>query len=402
MNRLESLLDYAKNHVPFQRRRAPKHHLVLRDWPFMSKHDLVTHSLDISNDLLSEIREPGGSILASGGTTATPKYVYYSHSEVAAASRNIADHLMANGMESGDRVVNYFDSGDLWSAFLLADKALCLLPVTVFPVGYTGRMENALQVLERLQPNVIVGVPSMILSFAHYCVSQGKQVAVRKVFYGGESMTCQASEALVSIWGCDLVRSIGYASTEVGSIGWQCPHCKTGEHYPFEDMLVEIVDDEIVATSLTRRAMPIIRYRTGDRGEWVTPSCDCARGAPAFRLCGRLDNAMIIWGCWVLYDDLVKALEDLDIGFTAVQAHVYSTENGAALAVKFESLVQSALKPDAQLRDKFYERSRDLRSIVTRGMLDQCLSFEKVSAGTLQRNARTGKVIPIIDSRVGC
>ena len=399
MNRLESLLNFAKNHVPFHHRRAPTRHLILGEWPFMTKEDLEAYSLDKCNDLLSDSYVAGGYIVASGGTMSKPKYIFYTHEEVVALSRNIANHFMANGIEAGDGVVNFFTSGDMWSSFLLVDKALSVMPVTVFPLGYTARMDFATDVIRRFKPNVIAGIPSMILDLARYCADEKKGIRLEKVFYAGEPMSLAVMDLLRSTWDSNLIRSAGYASTDAGSIGWQCLHCRPGEHYAFEDAVVEIVNREIVVTSLMRYGMPIIRYRTGDRGRWVTPSCDCGKGAPMFQLMGRLDDIIIIWGCWISYSDIVSAFECLNVKFAAIQVCAYSEENGQYLIIKFESLGQIDRPADEQLRNHVYACCGDLNATVARDKLDRLLLFEAVPIGSLRRQERTGKVLPIIDSR---
>jgi len=400
MNQIESLLDYAKNHVPFHRRRAPDNHLVLEHWPLMAKEDLVAYSLDVSCDLLSEIRQPGGYLVASGGTTAKPKYAYYDHEEVAALTKNIANHFMSNGMAAGDKVVNYMTAPDMWSAFILVDKALSFLPVTVFPLGYSPNMDSAMEVFGHFKPNTIIGISSMILNFARHTAQHNPRIRVQKVYYAGEPMPQASRNLLSSILGCEFVRSAGYATTDVGSIAWQCPHCEPGEHYAFKDTLVEIIDDEIVVTPLFRRAMPIIRYRTGDEGLWASPSCDCGQGAPKFKLRGRVDNLQNVWGCWVGYDDIVGILESLDIGCMAVQMRIQPGEDGGqALFVRFECLNPPDTKTMGGLRDRFYEVCENVRETVPRERLERDLFFESAPAGTLERNRRTGKVIPVIDAR---
>lgn len=398
-NRLEVLLDFAKNHVPFHQRRAPENHRVLAHWPFMTKHDMEAYPLDKSKDLLSVPQANGGFIAASGGTTAKPKYIYYTHAEVSALVANMAHHFMANGIEPGDGVANYFRSGDMWSSFLMVDRVLSTLPVTAYPLGCTPRMDYAATVFEDFKPNVIIGVPSMILDFARYCADQRRQVRIQKVYYAGEPMASAATNLLLSIWGCELIRSAGYASTDVGSIGWQCPHCKTGEHYAFDDTLVEIVDGEIIATSLGRLAMPIIRYRTGDGGMWITPSCGCGHGAPMFKLLGRFDNVILIWGFRIFYDEIVAVFDAMKTAYTAIQAYAYSTGHEQFLLVKFESPEPFEAAADAKFRDKFYALGSDINGKAPREMLDHCLFFEKVPVGTLKRNERTGKAIPVIDTR---
>jgi len=399
MNKIAALLEYAKTNVPFHRRRAPLEYRVLEHWPLMGKEDLVAYSLDVSSDLLSEARERGGYIVASGGTTAKPKYLYYTYEEFLTVSRNVGRCMLRNGLEPGDGVVNYLSAGDMWSSFIMMDKALFGLPVTIYPLGYSPKMDSAAEVFACFKPNVVIGIPSMILNFARYTAEHHPRIRVQKVFYGGEPMPVASKDLLASIWQCELVRSVGYASTDAGSIGWQCPHCQPGEHYAFDDNVVEIVDDEIVTTPLFRKAMPVIRYRTGDRGQWVSPSCDCGQGAPMFKLLGRIDNVLLVWGCRILHDAIVGVLGTLDIGCTAVQVRIQSRDGGQVLLVKFECLRPPQADVAGLLRDRFYEACEDIHGIVSREALDHDLFFESVPADTLERNWRTGKAIPIIDAR---
>jgi len=283
----------------------------------------------------------------------------------------------------------------------LMDKALSTLPVTIFPLGYSERMDTALSLLERFKPSTLVGIPSMLLALARFCAERKANIRIRKVFYGGEALTASGRELFQSIWNCDLIRSAGYAATDVGAIGWQCQHCQPGEHYPFDDMVVEIVDKEIVVTSLQRYAMPVIRYRTGDIGEWVSPNCDCARGASMFRLKGRRDNVLIIWGCWIAVHEIEMALEALQVKSTGIQLYAYSQGSKHQLRVEFESADPDLLDspPVAALRDSVYRHCEDLNRSVSRELLDDCLAIEPRGPGGLVRNQRTGKIIPIIDVR---
>ena len=193
---LQALLDFARNNVPFHRRRGPEEAGVLGAWPLMSREDLGLYSLDKTKDLLSPLGHCGARVFASGGTKGKEKYVCYSHPEFRTVSQNLASGLMANGLEAGDKIVNYFTSGDLWGSFLFADRAMSMLPVTIFPLGHSQKMEYALDIIERFKPNAIVGIPSMILQLARYCNVQGNSVRINKVFYGGEFFTKAGTASL--------------------------------------------------------------------------------------------------------------------------------------------------------------------------------------------------------------
>ena len=399
MNRLESLLDFAKEHVAFHRKRCPPDHLDLANWPLMTMDHVATHSLDVADELLADASLSPGYIVASGGTMGKPKYLNYAHEEAVIQSANIAKNFASNGLIAGDRIVNYFTSGDMWSSFLLVDRALASLPVTIFPLGCTPRTEFALQIIGRFKPNVIAGIPSMLLDLARAGVASGLTVRMQKVYYAGEPMSVSMMDLLRSIWGCESIRSAGYASTDAGTIGWQCLHCETDEYYAFDNVVVEIIDDEIVVTSLSRHAMPIIRYRTGDRGKWVEGSCACGGDAPRFKLKGRLDNNIIIWGCWIAYDEVAAAFQEINVDYTALQLKAWADGEMQSLVVRFEAPEPADADTYARLRDSIYKHCGDLNATVARDFVEKHLLIEAAPLGTLRRNERTGKVVPIIDSR---
>jgi phenylacetate-coenzyme A ligase PaaK-like adenylate-forming protein len=365
----------------------------------MSMEHVALHSIDVDMDLLADSHLTPGYIVASGGTMSQPKYLLYSFDEARTQSSNIAKNFIANGVQAGDRVVNYFTAGDMWSSFLLVDKAFSELPVTIFPLGCTGKKEFSLQILRSFRPNVIAGIPSMLVDLAQATTMANSPIEFQKVYYAGEPLSPAMEHVLSSAWGCELIRSAGYASTDVGAIGWQCIHCDKDEHFPFDDTIVEIIDSEIIVTSLSRRAMPFIRYRTGDRGEWKQDTCTCGGGRQKFRLRGRLDSNLIVWGCWIAFHDVAGAFEDLGIPFTALQLAASTADTEQIVRVRFEALEFIDTGLSAHLLKQIYERSGDLREVVSLAYLQRHMFMEQVEPGTLPRNPRTGKVAPIVDCR---
>lgn len=399
---LAALLDFARRRVRFHAARAPADVRNLAAWPLMSKRDVEAYPIDRSSDLLSRSDKAGGYLIASGGTSAAPNYFYFSSEEARRACRNIAWNFKANGLVRGDTVVNYFLPGGMWSSFLMVDRALSMLPVTVLPMGYSQQTDFTLQVMERFCPNVITGIPSLLLDLARQGAEHGRRLALKKVFYAGEMMSPAGEELLAQRWGSCSIRSAGYALTDFGPIGWQCLHCGKDEFHPFDDVVVEILNQEIVVTSLSRRLMPLIRYRTGDRGVWSTSGEH--QGAtpphgPTFRLMGRSDGSLLIWGCKLPLDVLLSAFEDCGIAPSAVQAVISRPAERDLLRV----LVDGPLLPESipSLREALYRRCPDLIATMTRAALDEYLLFEEVPANGLVRSPRTGKAIPVIDERSG-
>ncbi|NDE17589.1 hypothetical protein EBZ80_21950 [bacterium] len=131
-------------------------------------------------------------------------------------------------------------------------------------------------------------------------------------------MSLVARQFIRSVAGTSYFGSAGYASVDAGPIGYQCRSCERGVHHVFTDHVhLEVLngDDngEAVVTSRIKRAMPVIRLRTGDLIEWIgsteTP-CACGSRDVRFRLLGRVDSQINVWGCRLFVGDFEKSLAD--------------------------------------------------------------------------------------------
>ncbi len=359
----------------------------------------MAHPIDRCRDLLSSERRSGGYLIATGGTAGNPSYCYYTHAEARRACRSIAHNFMSNGLARGDIVVNYFLPGGMWSSFLTVDRALSALPVTVLPVGFSPDRAFALEVIQRFRPNTIAGIASTLVELARECQISGLQVQIEKVFFAGEMMTDASASVLETVWSSRMIRSAGYATTDFGPIGWQCEGCGRDDYHVCSDVVLEIVDEEIVVTSLTRRAMPLIRYRTGDLGCWLRAGA-CAVGAgcgASFRLMGRADCRFQLMGCTLCLDDVLRALEECGVAQGLVQVCMRGSQSEEMVSVRVEPALGA--QTASRVRDAIFRRCSGPAGGIERHKLDACLLFEETAAGSFERHPRTGKVIPIVDRR---
>jgi phenylacetate-CoA ligase len=141
--------------------------------------------------------------------------------------------------------------------------------------------------LARYQPTAIYGLPSALLEIARAVERGAPRVRTSHIFTSGELLTGSARHAIVSAFGAQL-RDV-YGTSETKEIAWECP---AGSRHVNSDVVhVEILDEhdvpvpagtdgEIVVTLLVNRAMPLVRYRTGDRGSLLSLACSCGRAAP--------------------------------------------------------------------------------------------------------------------------
>ncbi|HXH32574.1 MAG TPA: acyl-CoA reductase [Bacteriovoracaceae bacterium] len=344
---------------------------------------------------------PPGMIFSSGGTTGEPKFVHFSYEEFDFMTDMLAQNFLRQGLRPGMTVANLFVAGNLWSSFMAVEKALEKIGAIQLPIGGMCSPENIFYYLKKFRPEVVMGIPSMLVMNAEFFESKAEKLSVDKVFYAGEALSEIRRDFLRRTWGTRYFGSAGYASVDAGVIGFQCEACGPGEHHLFSDTVsMKILDDEAVVTSLCRDSMPIENYRTGDKVEWI-PACSCGRSEPRFKLLGRIDNVIQVWSCRLLLQDIEAALRALDPEVLTFQ--IILTELREANVVKEKltlSYETSRQKVDPEaLMEKIYGSSRDLKDTITLVEFKKNVQVVAVETGKIPRNARTGKVSVILDQR---
>lgn len=385
--------------------------------PLMSAQDVRLNSPPAGDGLPTGPLE-GVVVFASGGSTGSPKFSYYSNAEFERVVGVLADSLAAAGLAPGDRVANLFVAGGLWSSFLAVHLALGRLPCLNLPIGGHVEPEALLEHLRIFRPNVLIGLPSMIVSLAELTARSPADPPLRfeKLFYGGEHVPEELKAYLSRVLGVTTVRSAGYASVDAGTIGFQCRESRGSEHHlAAGHQWMELLEPEtgrpvtggeagqIVVTSLERFLTPIVRYGTGDLGRWVPGPCPCGRPEPRFELLGRCDDRLQVGAARILVGDVVRGLATLP-GVAPLCQLEASQEQGRdqlILRVELAAGDRPGAAPSAvSVREAVLAACRDLRDSVERGWLAR-FQVELLAPGGLPRVARTGKVRPVVDLRHG-
>jgi phenylacetate-CoA ligase len=343
---------------------------------------------------------PHGYIFSSGGTTGEPKFVHFSYEEFDFMSDMLATNLKNQGVRAGMTVANLFVAGNLWSSFLCVEKALEKIGAIQLPIGGMCATENILFYLKKFKPDVVMGIPSMLVMNAEFIEAQGESLEIPMVFYAGEALSEIRKDYLSRTWKTRTFGSAGYASVDAGVIGYQCGHSAHGEHHLFSDLVeLNLVEDEAVVTSLARDSMPIKNYRTGDKIEWIAGKCACGSPDKRFKLLGRVDNVIQIWSCRLLTTDVEQVLSERGI----LTFQLIITESREAnlvrekLAITYER-VQSEFDQEAFLLE-LYNASRDVKDSIKFTEFKKDILIHSVETGAIQRNPRTGKISQILDQR---
>lgn len=343
---------------------------------------------------------PHGYIFSSGGTTGEPKFVHFSYEEFDFMSDMLAQNLLRQGVKPGMTVANLFVTGNLWSSFMCVEKALEKIGVIQLPIGGMCSAENILSYLKKFKPDVVMGIPSMLVMNAEYFVSRGEKLEIPMVFYAGEAMSDIRKEYLTQTWKTKTFGSAGYASVDAGVIGYQCEFSGPGEHHIFSDFVeLNIVEDEAIVTSHVRNTMPIKNYRTGDKIEWIEGPCQCGKDDRRFRLLGRIDSTIQIWSCRLLVTDIESVMNEK--GVRTFQLKI--TEGREAnllrekLTISYEE-GQAELDPEKLLLN-LYERSRDVKDTISFSEFKKDITLAPAGPGEIPRNPRTGKISLVLDLR---
>ena len=346
---------------------------------------------------------PRGYIFSSGGTTGEPKYVHYSYEEFDRMTDMLAYNFRAQGIRAGSTVANLFVAGNLWSSFLAVEKALEKIGAIQLPIGGLCPSENIISYLNKFKPDVVMGIPSLLVMNAEQALGLGHELKIPKVFYAGEAMSEARREFLKKTWKTEYFGSAGYASVDAGVIGYQCDHCLAGEHHLFSDVVdMKLVDGEALVSSFSRDTLPIKNYATGDRIEWVEADCGCGRKDKKFKLMGRIDNTIQIWSCRLLLSDIEKSLKNLDSSILSFQLILTETQNDQLVIELMELFYETKkgheLNPKTLLHE-IYQNSRDLKDTITFESFAHRINIVPKEIGEIKRNSRTGKISMIVDRR---
>jgi phenylacetate-coenzyme A ligase PaaK-like adenylate-forming protein len=338
-----------------------------------------------------------GYIFSSGGTTGNPKFAFFTTAEFARVGEMLARGLRAQGLKPGDRCANLFVAGNLWSSFLAVEKALGALGAVQLPIGGQAEPQLTLAYLERFKPRAVLGLPSLLVSLAKLSKESGRRLDIPVVCYAGEHLNAQGRALLAEAWGTRRCFSAGYASVDAGPIGYQCAFTKDREHHLFAgDVELEIVEGEAVVTSLVRKAMPVVKLRTGDHVEWSdnAQTCGCGSTDPRFILHGRCDGQINLWSCRIQLAELEAGL--FEGGLRQPLFQVTIDDDTLSIAVEGAELTSG---DEERILRALYEACKDVRLTQSFDFVRARMSVRGVADGALERVPRTGKVRAVLDRR---
>ena len=261
----------------------------------------------------------------SSGTTGKPKALFFSAKDVDNAAELMARCLVMTGVTKHDVLQNMMTYGLFTGALMMhygAEKVGCL----VIPAG-PGNSEKQLLLMQDFRTTAVHVTPSYALYFADFLDKKGvdprRDLALRRAFVGAEPYTEETRRKIEEALGIDVYNSYGLSEMNGPGVAFECEH-KCGMHLWEDNYLLEIVNPktgeplpdgetgELVLTTLCRKAMPLLRYRTRDVTSIVPGPCQCGRTHRRIhRITGRADDMLIVRGVNVYPQQVERVLMSL-------------------------------------------------------------------------------------------
>jgi len=311
--RLAWSLQHAYEHVPHYRRKfdaagVHPHDLTsladLARFPFTTKQDLRdTYPFG----MFAVPREQVVRIHASSGTTGRPTVVGYTARDIDMWATVMARSIRAAGGRAGDIIHVAYGYG-LFTGGLGAHYGAERLGATVIPMS-GGMTERQVALIQDFKPSIIMVTPSYMLAIAEEMQKQGidpKQSSLQIGIFGAEPWTPAMRKAIEAELDIDAIDIYGLSEIIGPGVAQECIETKDGLTVWEDHFYPEIVDPvtgavlpegekgELVFTSLTKEALPMIRYRTRDLTRLLPPTARSMRRIE--KITGRSDDMLIIRG----------------------------------------------------------------------------------------------------------
>jgi phenylacetate-CoA ligase len=325
LRRLRASVQRAYDHVELFRGRMEKQGITPRDLRTLA--DLAQIPFTVKSDLrdtypfgmFASPMEQVVRLHASSGTTGKPIVVAYTKQDLDVWASVMVRSFAACGVHSGDIIQNAYGYG-LFTGGLGAHYGAEALGATVIPIS-GGNTERQLMVMKDFGVTVICCTPSYMV----HLLERAKELdlmptRLRAGVFGAEPWTNAMRQHIESVSGIKAYDIYGLSEIIGPGVGIECA-CQDGLHLFEDHFYPEIIDPqtgkvlpdgaegELVLTTLSKQAMPMIRYRTRDISALVTEPCPCGRTIRRMRrISRRSDDMFIIRGVNVFPSQVESAL----------------------------------------------------------------------------------------------
>ena len=347
LRRLQARVAYARERVPFYRAALDEAGVDpaaisslddLRHLPFTRKGDFRDH---YPFGLLAVPMDDVVRVHGSSGTTGKLTVVAYTKNDIDLWAEVMARTLTCGGVTRRDVVHNGYGYG-LFTGGLGVHYGAERIGAAVVPMS-SGNTARQVMLIQDFAATAICCTPSYALFLAETAEEEGidlRETALRVGFFGAEPWTDEMRQEIEERLGVVALDIYGLSEIIGPGVSAECPH-KCGMHVFEDHFLPEIIDPasgrplpygeqgELVFTTLTKEALPVIRYRTGDITRLVAEPCACGRTTVRVdKISGRTDDMLIVRGVNVFPSQIETVLLQVE----GVQPHyviIVDRERGA-------------------------------------------------------------------------
>jgi phenylacetate-CoA ligase len=409
--RLRSVVARAYDHVPLIRDRMDERGLRpdglggledLRHLAFTTKADLRdTYPFGLFASPMADVVR----LHASSGTTGKPIVVAYTHDDLEVWTSVVLRSLAACGLTRGDVIQNAYGYG-LFTGGLGAHYGAEALGATVIPIS-GGNTDRQIMVMRDFRVTAICCTPSYFLHLLERAAELGvsvRDLPLRAGVFGAEPWTDSMRRRIEAEGGIRAFDIYGLSEIIGPGVAIECP-CQNGLHIFEDHFYPEVIDPdsgeplpdgedgELVLTTLSKQAMPMIRYRTRDITRLTAEPCPCGRTLRRIgRIARRTDDMLIIRGVNVFPSQIETALLQVEGTLPHYQILLTRQKGLDALEVQVE-VTQELFSDEVRELEGLHERLVEA--------LDHTLglrvSVRLVQPRTIQRSE--GKAKRVVDRR---
>lgn len=417
LKRLKETVERVYNRVPFYQTKFNERNVTpesiqsiddLQRLPFTVKKDLRDHypyglfAVDIKDIV---------RIHASSGTSGKPTTVAYTKNDIDNWADMVARAISIAGGEPAGIFQNAYGYG-LFTGGLGLHYGAERLGMATLPIS-GGNTDRQITAIEDYKPTVIAGTPSYILKVGEELNAQGydsRNTSLKFGIFGAEPWSEEMRKLLeetFNIKACDI-----YGLSEVmgPGVAMECHEAQDGLHIAEDHFIVEVInpdtlervpdgeEGELVFTSLTKEAFPVIRYRTGDIASITREKCKCGRTTTRMsRVKGRIDDMLIIRGVNVFPSEIEHYLIQIDELSPHYQVHLKREKNLDIVELHVEITETVFQQINGNMEHEFISA---IRKTVQHSMKNHCLVSMNVKVlppKSIQRSE--GKAVRVIDRR---
>lgn len=411
LERLKHMVAKAYNNVPFYQKKMDEAGMTpdklkslddLKHIPFTVKNDLRDN---YPFGLFAEPMKNVSRIHASSGTTGKPVVAGYTKSDLDNWSNAIARIVTAAGVSDEDIAQVAFGYGLFTGGFGL-HYGLERVGASLVPMS-SGNTQKQIMLMQDFGVTTLIATPS----YAMYISEVIEEMELPKSnfrlkygLFGAEGMSAEMRDTLEKRFGALVTTNYGLTEVIGPGVSGECQY-KCGQHINEDMFIVEIIDPntgevlpygekgEVVITTLTKEAMPMLRYRTRDISYLIPEPCSCGR--TTYRLAniqGRTDDMLIIKGVNVF----PSQIESVILGFPQVSPNYQLIVRRKNMMDNIEVVVELV---DGSLLERFAELEQLERRIKERihSVLGLDVKLRLAEPKSIERT--TGKAKRVVDLR---